>query len=564
MKIKKLLILLLASSMCVSALASCSDTSEAISKNESDTASSEAPETSETSQPEEEETVFEYWGFNDYETIENPNAPAEIESYKTTVSKDSDTKYSFACDTDAGKLTLTIEQRPWGTFNLCKWYLVDKSGKTHTFVAGSTDLEYVHQVQTPEGKVVWSGGNHGNEAFVSIDFYNGETGEKLDLSKGAVTVNKLHIIEKTKLLWFPDANKDSIGDYDGVNIKEYSENDVYAELTRKYTLAGPMVKLNVDYKYVKETYHARNYSCMFPIEKKYGLWCEMYDKSGKLLKTIETLKVGAADYSGPHNQGNEATRAIVYGFADPRYQFDMRINTFKDTVNEFKNANYKTSFWDMNTSSNKLYFTRFDEDQLILHEAGKEVHTECIWMFKYVEDGKAPDGSAVSKPFEELTPTGTLISGGKSYTLSGGLGSGFAQYTALLTDGKYVKGLTYDNNWFSFYSSSELKPEELNTVDGIGYVIVDLGEETDLSCVRAHICNGGTAGIAAPLSASAWVSSDGTNFESIGELPINLDDPSAIYWSTVDASGKTGRYVKFEFSLNGYFCFLNEIEVYAK
>ena len=58
----------------------------------------------------------------------------------------------------------------------------DKSGKTHTFAPGGTDFEYVHIPVTPKGTNVWSGGNHGNEAFISIDFYNAETGAKLDFT----------------------------------------------------------------------------------------------------------------------------------------------------------------------------------------------------------------------------------------------------------------------------------------------------------------------------------------------------------------------------------------------
>lgn len=394
MKMKKIIALLLSSLFCIFALASCSgDNNQSVSDQSSD--QSDLSDT--TSDNSEVENMPEYWGFNDYDTIENPGAPEEIQSYPTTVTKLSDAEYSISCETEAGKLTLTIARRPWGTYNLAKWYLVDKSNKTHMFVSGSTDLEYVHQVKTQKGTVVWSGGNHGNEALISLDFYNGETGEPIIFSgKTPVEVNKLHIIEKTKLLWIPDDNRDSIGDYDGVNVKEYTDADVYAELTRKYTIAGPQVKLNVDYLYVKDAYHSRNYSCMFPIEKRYGLWCEMYDINGELIKTIETKKVGLADYSGPHNSGNKATRALVYGYSEPKYQFDMRINTFKDTVNEFKNAKYRTAFWDMNTNSNKLYFSRFDEGQQVLHKAGKEVHTECIWLFKYNKDGKAPDSATAN------------------------------------------------------------------------------------------------------------------------------------------------------------------------
>jgi hypothetical protein len=113
-----------------------------------------------------------------------------------------------------------------------------------------------------------------------------------------------------------------------------------------------------------------------------------FDKDGNLIRTISTMPYGNTtypQYSGPHNSGNEATRAVVYSENSP-YIFDMRVNTYKDSVNEFKDASYKTSFWDMNYYYNKLYFSRFDEGQRVLHEEGKEVHTETIWLFKIKED----------------------------------------------------------------------------------------------------------------------------------------------------------------------------------
>ncbi len=506
----------------------------------------------------------EYWGFNDYKRVNQVGAPEEIKAHPTKVTKVSEKKYSMSCETDAGTLTITLEERPWGCFNLWSWKLVDKDGKTHTFAVGATDFEYVHQPTTPKGTTVWSGGNHGNEAFLSLDLYNAETEKKLELKVGeSVTVNSLHVIEKTKLLWFPDDNGDSIGDYNNKNMT-YTDDDVYAEMVRKYTFTGPQVKLNVDYKYVKDCNMGRSYSCMFPISKKYGIWCQMYNNAGELVKAIETSRIGKADYSGPHNEGNAATRALVYGFNDPRYQFDIRVTTFEDSCNNHTSDNdYMTSFWDMNTSDNKLYFTKFHQSKKRLITAGTEFHTESIWLFNYVENATLPDGSIFEdKDNQEVEMKGKLVSSNLEYTLSGQLGTGFGNYTAKLTDGKYSESLTYDSNWFSFFNNPSLPTDQLNTENGIGYLIIDLGEEKDLTTVRAHICNGGESGIQAPLAASVAISSDGENFTEVASLPID-DYERAIYWSGADISGKKGRYVKFIFQPNGLFVFLNEVEVYA-
>ncbi|MBQ8896267.1 MAG: discoidin domain-containing protein [Clostridia bacterium] len=554
--LKKTLSLMLAMLLAFFALAACNENTQTESSDFESVASEASKEESEVIMP-------EYWGFNDYNRVDIVGAPDEILSFPTTVTKVSDKKYSMACETEAGKLTITLEERPWGCFNLWSWRLIDKSGKEHIFAVGATDFEYVHIPITPKGTGVWSGGNHGNEAFLSLDLYNAESGEKIELGNGdSVTVNSLHIIEKTKLLWFPDDNGDSIGDYNNKSMS-YTDDDVYAEMTRKYTFTGPQIKLNVDYKYVKDVQHNRSYTCMLPINKKYGLWCEMYNNDGKLLRTIETLKVGAADYSGPSNSNNKASRAVIYGYVDPRYQFDVRVTTFEDSLDQNR-GDYKTAYWDMNTTDNKLYFTKFSNSEKRLLKAGTEFHTECFWLFKFVEDAGMPEISEPDevKP-EDITLEGTNIALGKEYTLSGLLGSGYGNYTASLTDGKATETLTYDNNWFSFYNNSSLPAEQLNVEDGIGYAIIDLGEKKNISGVRVHLCNGGTAGINAPYSATVYVSDDGKNFTEAAKLTI-ASDAKAIYWTGAELENISARYVKFSFKPNGPFVFINELEVYSK
>lgn len=549
---KRFLSFILVVLMCLSVVA-CDESSN---QSSTDADQSIIEDTSSNQEESKEEvTMPEYWGFNDYEDFENPGAPEEITSYATKVTKVSDTKYSFECDTDAGVMTVTLERRPWGMFNLWAWKLVDNNKKTHTFLVGATDLEYVFRTVTPEGKTIFNGGNHGDEAFISMDMYNAVTGEKVELANGeSVTVDSLHVIEKSKLLWIPDYNGDSIADYDGVNIKEYTDDDVFAEVTRKYTFTGPQVKLNTDFTYVKDANHSYSYHTMFPISKKYGLWCDMIDRDGNLIKTIETLKVGKGDYSGPQYSGNAATRVVLYGYENPAYQFDVRINTPTDSLGNSKNE-FKTSIWDMNTTDNKVYFSKYPMNGTETVVAGTEVHTETIWLFKYVEDAKIPEGSEIAKPFEEVKLNGEVISAGKSYTISGN-GVGYGSYTANLTDGKWVDGLTYDSNWFGF-----LAGDENNTVSKVGSVVLDLEDKQDISGVRVKVCNGGESGIAAPLYIKVFGSDDGENFTEICELPIN-DVLNATYWSAKTLENTSARYLKFDFKLNSAFVFINEIEVY--
>ena len=382
---KRILLFTLALMLCVSALFACSQESaktSSVPDGESSAfeESSSEPEISIPDGP-------EYWGNTLYDTAEQPDSPKEVEKHEMKVTKTSDSLITITFTTDAGDHTVTVKETPWGTFNLGAWSL-KADNKMHVFVSGSTDLEYVYRVSDkPAGGNIWSGGNHGNETLVSLELYNGETEEKLELKKGeSVTVNKLHIIEKTKLLWCADTDGDGYG-FRYKATDKFEEKDIYAEVVRKYTFAGPQIKLNVDYNYIKDTYHYLSYTCMFPIDKKYGLYCDMIDKDGKLLKTIETLKIGKADYSGPMNSGNAATRARIYGYTDKRYQFDVRVNTFADSLENQTNA-FKTAFWDMNTSSNKLYFSKYDQNKSSKIPAGTEYHTECIWQFVFEKDAK--------------------------------------------------------------------------------------------------------------------------------------------------------------------------------
>ena len=561
---RKILLFTLVLMLCASALFACSEENTETS-TVPEAESEEIEERSEIS----EESIPEgpeYWGNTVYDIAEQQNAPEEVEKHEMKITKTSDTLYTITFTTESGDHTVTVHETPWGTFNLGAWSL-KADNKMHVFVSGSTDLEYVYRVSDkPASGNVWSGGNHGNEAFISLDIYNGETGEKIELAVGqSAKANSIHVIEKTKLMWFPDDNNDSIGDYNNKSMS-YSEDDVYAHMTRKYTFAGPQIKLNVDYKYVKDVKMHRSYTCMMPIDKKYGLWCEMYNEKGNMLKRIETLKVGAADYSGPTNGGNKACRALVYGYSDPRYQFDVRVTTVKDSLHNYV-GDFNTAFWDMNTNQNKLYFTRFANGSPQSIKAGDEHHTEAVWLLKFDPNAKAPEITEPEKPdyekFEDVKLQGTVVSLNKSYKLSGLLQAGALQYTALLTDGKAHDVLTYDNNWFTFVNGPAYQGDKSNTENGIGYAIIDLGAKTDISGVRAHICNGGTAGILAPKNAKVFVSDDGVTFKQVATIKI-AEDPSAIYWSGTELSGVSARYVKFQFECNGLFCFLNELEVYSK
>ena len=501
----------------------------------------------------------DYWGYDDYDTFENPDTE-EYTDIPTTVTRVSDREYKMVSTTEAGTTTITMYETNWGTFNLAKWYLVDTSGKTHTFVGGSTDLEYVYRTSiTAKGTTYFTGGNHGNEALVSFELYDGETGEKITLNKGqSKKVNILHVIEKTNLLYFPDVNPaDSIGDYVDKNMP-YEESDIFAKFTRKYTFVGPQVKLNVDLDYVREVWHGVSYTCMFPVDKKYGLYADMFSKDGEMIGTVVTAEVGKADYSGPMNSGNKATRAIIYGKNYSQYQFDVRVNTYEDSL-ESQRHPFLTAFWDMNTTSNKLYFSKGNNSTLVKYEKGKQVHTECIWQFIYDPDGREAD---VVDPVED-NPQKNLASG-RDYEISltndnPGDPANKISYNASLTDGVATNDFNMGNDsWFAF---SAYKP---NIVNGVGSVTVKLDGEYEITKLRAHLFNNVAGmGVKAPKAASAYGIVDGKEVKICDFTDISDKDTHA-YWIKAETSGIVTDTVIFKFTLDGSFMYINEIEVHGK
>lgn len=173
----------------------------------------------------------------------------------------------------------------------------------------------------------------------------------------------------------------------------------------------------------------------------------------------------------------------------------------------------------------------------------------------------------------------TLVSSGKTYTISGN-GHGYinlegqwpSQYDAELTDGVAHEELTFalTRNWFAFYYNKDAQYSDfINAPDGIGYVIIDLGEVTDnLTKFRAHLGNHHGNGVPTPDYVKVYTSVDGTAFTEVGQFDGLIDNKTeegavVSYWVELASAGVSARYVKFEFDLGGVFAFVNELEVYA-
>ena len=157
-------------------------------------------------------------------------------------------------------------------------------------------------------------------------------------------------------------------------------------------------------------------------------------------------------------------------------------------------------------------------------------------------------------------PLGSNLAYLKDYTVSGS-GVGYDSYVADLTDGKHYENVSYDDKWFAFYYNSDAEESVINAPNGVGTLVIDLEDVYTLTAVNIHLINISHASAVKPASINIFVSEDGSTFTPAGAMPLTDAEPNA-YWSFTNVSGNA-RYVKLEFTLADYFCFVNEIEVYG-
>lgn len=279
------------------------------------------------------------------------------EQYDMKVGKSGTKEYKMTCKASDGRdITFTLNEKDWGTWNIGNW----KIGGV-TISSNSTDFEYVYRAaEKSSDAVVWSGGNHGNESLVELKFYDGVTGNELDLSKTGnyVDVKNLKIVEKTKLNW-GDTSKS------------------YCDVIREYTIVGQKISLDVTYDYTRDCYYQLSYTCMFPVPKTLGLYIDFLEDDGTTT-TWRTLKKGAADYSGPMYGHLASSECKIYGYQNTDLSFRVQVYTKNDSVENFTNES-KLMYWDMNSDSNKIYFTKFDSNAKSCVKAGTHYETSCSW-----------------------------------------------------------------------------------------------------------------------------------------------------------------------------------------
>ncbi len=205
---------------------------------------------------------------------------------------------------------------------------------------------------------------------------------------------------------------------------------------------------------------------------------------------------------------------------------------------------------------NKLLFNKLD--------AGNYTYV----IFVNAENHHATSGSTKTESVKALLMKADYFTVGSvgnialdaDYTISGN-GVGFSSYTADLTDGQASTALSYDNNWFAFYYNADADASAVNSPDGIGTAVIDLGNYYDVHRIRLNLLNYDGADITEPEYIRIYESIDGESFTYLADAPTQ-DVQSTSYWSDVSADG-SARYIKIEFKLTKTFAFVNEIEIYG-
>jgi len=146
----------------------------------------------------------------------------------------------------------------------------------------------------------------------------------------------------------------------------------------------------------------------------------------------------------------------------------------------------------------------------------------------------------------------------KGYVISEGQWP--ASYNANLTDGVAKPELSYEaDDWFGFCNSESDNP--VNAPDKIGAVTIDLGSSKSFKSIKVNTYVGSESGITKPVRITAYVSDNKSDFESLGDFEYG-EVANNVAWAILNAEA-TGRYVKIEVELSGFFAFINEIEIYT-
>jgi hypothetical protein len=133
--------------------------------------------------------------------------------------------------------------------------------------------------------------------------------------------------------------------------------------------------------------------------------------------------------------------------------------------------------------------------------------------------------------------------------------NGHDKYTASLTDNVAATVGSYDNKWYAFNYNAGF-----NTVNGVGQIKVDLGENKNIGGFRVNIWQPSESGIGVP-EITVYGSINDKDWLEIGKL---VNPTEKVGWASLVLDYELPvRYIRFDVKLvgSGVFAMLNEIEV---
>lgn len=273
---------------------------------------------------------------------------------------------------DKNLLITQFNKKEWGTWNIEGWFASNDgfipSGSQALMVGGGSDWEYVFRVRKDLGNnYVFSGGNHGLEKLKSLKLINPMDNSEINLEKGKmIRLEKLQIEEETDLS-FDDTS-----------------NSKYANVKRIYSISPNKITLKTNFEFTSDIFMGTSYVCMLPTSKNYGRYA-LFKESGNVYTTPSEGETYTTN-SFENFLGKEASTTVeVWGDAKPSYKFITSIRD-SEMVDNFTNE-FKTFYWDLNKYGNKLYFSKFDNENAQKIEKGTKWENYCEW---YIEIKDTP------------------------------------------------------------------------------------------------------------------------------------------------------------------------------
>jgi len=274
-----------------------------------------------------------------------------------------------------GRLLLTkLTEKPWGMYNLASQYLcLDgkiPSENRDVLISGATDWEYVLAAGETKAILNFSGGNHGNEKMLQIEFFD-DMGNNIELEENQfIKLNSLTVKEYTELY-----------------LNNEKEN-TFCNVVRNYFFEPSKITFTSDFSFTKDVYLGNTYVCMFPVSKKYGNHILFKEPNKEYVTPSYGETLTTKVYSNYYGL-LPTLSAEIWGDTAEDIHFIISIKDLE--MVDYFNNDLKVFYWDINKYENKLYFSKYDTKSPTLITVGTEWNNEAVWQLIVNNDSDDSD-----------------------------------------------------------------------------------------------------------------------------------------------------------------------------